>query len=58
MSRGKKANRYELYDLHTDPGESNDIASKHSKLVTSMVKQLIVWQLSVESSLTGADYTK
>jgi hypothetical protein len=58
MSRGKKASSYELYDLEADRGESDDIASKYSEKVNSMVKQLNDWQQSVENSLTGADYAK
>ena len=56
MSRGKKANRYELYDLDADRGETNIIASRHPEKVNMMVKQLNVWRQSVENSLTGADY--
>jgi arylsulfatase A-like enzyme len=58
VSRGKKANRYELYDLDADRGEANDIASRQPEKVKRMVKQLNAWQQSVENSLTGADDAK
>lgn len=58
MSRGKRANGHELYDLKADRGEANNIASSHPDKVSTMMKQLRAWQQSVENSLTGADYAK
>jgi arylsulfatase A-like enzyme len=46
----------ELYDLSVDPGEANNIASRHPDIVDKMTAELHVWQQSVERSLSGADY--
>lgn len=48
--------RYELYDIVADKEESHDIALKHPEIVERMAAELKAWQLSVERSLTGADY--
>ena len=55
LNNGKRA---ELYDLTEDPKELNNIASQHPEIVKKMRKELENWQISVENSLTGADYTK
>ena len=47
---------YELYDIVSDKEESHDLASEHPEIVERMVEELRTWQLSVEKSLTGADY--
>lgn len=46
----------ELYDLLKDPKEAHDVAAVHPDIVVQMNAQLEAWQLSVEHSLTGADY--
>jgi arylsulfatase A-like enzyme len=46
----------ELYDLHTDPKETTDLADKHPAVVARMLAELQAWQASVERSLSGADY--
>lgn len=48
--------RYELYDIVADKEESHDLALKHPEIVERMAAELKAWQLSVERSLTGADY--
>jgi hypothetical protein len=45
-----------LYDLHTDPKETTDLADKHPAVVARMLAELQAWQASVERSLSGADY--
>ncbi len=47
---------YELYDIVADKEESHDIALEHPEIVERMAAELKAWQLSVERSLTGADY--
>jgi arylsulfatase A-like enzyme len=47
---------YELYDIVADKEESHDLASEHPEIVKRMATELRAWQLSVEKSLTGADY--
>lgn len=50
------ADRFELYDLVADPGETKDLAREMPELASKMLAELQDWQLSVERSLTGADY--
>jgi arylsulfatase A-like enzyme len=54
--RAKSGPRTELYDLIADPNETTDLAAKHPDIVRRMTAQLHAWQLSVERSLSGADY--
>ena len=56
--KGRKTAKYELYDLEKDSPESNDLAAKHPEIVNRMAKELNLWLLSVENSLTGADYKR
>jgi arylsulfatase A-like enzyme len=56
-SNQKGKTETELYDLSTDPGEENNIASRHPEIVATMTAELHAWQRSVERSLSGADYT-
>ncbi len=48
----------ELFDLETDPGEGNDLATQKPEEVNALAAKLRDWQASVLQSLTGADYTK
>ena len=48
----------ELFDLETDPGEGNDLATQKLEEVNALAAKLRDWQASVLQSLTGADYTK
>jgi arylsulfatase A-like enzyme len=52
------ADHSELYDLVADPGETKDLAGEKPDLVKKMQAELQNWQLSVERSLTGADYPR
>lgn len=52
----KVGSRAELYDLLNDPKETTDIAARRPAVVKTMSDQLVIWQQSVERSLTGADY--
>lgn len=47
---------YELYDLSTDPTESDDIAGSHAGQVRELAEALESWQRSVIDSLNGLDY--
>ena len=53
--RGGNAS-FELYDIVADKEESHDLASGNPEIVERMAAELRAWQLSVEKSLTGADY--
>jgi arylsulfatase A-like enzyme len=45
-----------LYDVSKDPKETTDLAAKEPERVAKMKAQLQEWQVSVEKSLSGADY--
>ncbi len=46
----------ELFDLRSDPAETNNLASAQADVVGQLRKQMKQWQQSVLESLTGADY--
>ncbi|WP_437223317.1 sulfatase-like hydrolase/transferase [Planctomicrobium sp. SH661] len=48
--------RFELFDLSTDPGESQDLSAQHPDVVQSMKAELKEWVDSVEKSRVGKDY--
>jgi arylsulfatase A-like enzyme len=46
----------ELYDLSTDPKESQNIASQKPAVAQRLRQHLISWNASVEASIAGLDY--
>ena len=57
IRRGKKGKvTYELYNIETDPMETNDISKEEVKVFSRIQKQLHDWQRSVMKSLNGNDY--
>jgi len=48
-----KGESFMMFDLVNDPGEQNNIAEVKSELLAKMKKDLMVWQASCKSSLTG-----
>lgn len=50
------AGREELYDLETDPTESQNIIQKNKKKATELKSALDVWKKSALNSREGADY--
>ena len=50
--------RFELYNLETDPMETNDLSKKsqHKQRLERMKKELDAWMRSVIRSLNGKDY--
>lgn len=46
----------ELYNLQTDPMETDNVAAKYPQRVAEMCEQLEAWQTSVIRSLNGDDY--
>jgi arylsulfatase A-like enzyme len=51
-----KALEFELYDLSTDPSETNDISDKYPKIKEEMQIELKHWRQSVAKSISGEDY--
>jgi hypothetical protein len=51
---GKKPD--ELYHLHNDPGEQNNLARQNQKLAASMEKSLKAWLVSARHSYEKGDY--
>ena len=47
---------FELYNLETDPGETNDLYDKNQEISASMKTELEKWLGSVINSLNGNDY--
>lgn len=47
---------HELYNIRTDPGETNNVASEHPEVVRSLDEKLTAWRNSVKQSLRGEDY--
>lgn len=55
-----KDGEFMLYDLEANSsgeGKEFDVSEEHPEIVQSMKEQLEAWQVSVEQSCTGADYT-
>ncbi|MCA8990991.1 MAG: sulfatase-like hydrolase/transferase [Planctomycetaceae bacterium] len=48
--------KWELYDLASDPMESQDVAEQETKRVAAMQTELNTWLNSVVDSLNGKDY--
>lgn len=48
--------RFELYDLASDPDETEDLAARESSRVEGMRKELEAWLASVVASTNGEDY--
>ena len=47
---------FELYNLVGDPSESRNLISQRPDIAARMMKDLSVWDASIERSITGADY--
>ncbi len=47
---------FELYDIIDDPYETEDIAAAYPEILGNLKTKLNQWQVSVEISLTGAEY--
>jgi arylsulfatase A-like enzyme len=52
----RKEAKWELYNLETDPNETNDLAERESTRVEKLRKPLEAWLGSVVRSLNGDDY--
>jgi len=48
----------ELFHLHDDPAEENNLINAHSQLAASMKAQLREWVLSCRKSFDGEDYSE
>lgn len=46
----------ELFDVRSDPAETNNLIASHASVADRLERQLREWQRSVLRSLTGADY--
>ncbi len=49
-------NKYELYDLNSDPEESVNLIESNPKVAARMKADYEAWDKSVEASLAGKDY--
>ncbi len=56
---GKGASAFELYDLKNDPGEKQDVSSRHPEVVMRLSKRLAGWRRHVGAQLpVMPDYIK
>lgn len=44
---------WQLFDLHSDPGQESDVAGEHSEVVTRLSKQYDTWWASVQPFLVN-----
>ena len=51
-----KGNKYMLFDLLEDPGETKDLAAEKPQIVEAMKTKLDKWRASCKDSLAGKDY--
>lgn len=56
LIRDMKGQNFELYDLHNDPSEENNILTKEPELASKMKAELANWLTSVNQSREGRDY--
>lgn len=52
----ERLNKFELYNLRTDPGETQNISTENPRLFTTMKEEFLSWNQSVDSSFAGLDY--
>ena len=48
--------KYELYDLRSDPSETDNIMDQYPDIATEMIRQLDEWVVSCQRSDRGEDY--
>jgi len=53
---GNNESLVELFDLHADPAEQNNLATSKPELTQALKDGLRKWQTSVLNSLSEADY--
>ena len=53
---GEKNPRYELYDLISDPTESENLIDKNKEVAEAMKQQLLEFKESLQASIRGEDY--
>ncbi len=51
-----KKNKFELYNLKTDPREKQNLATENTILFEEMRSEFLHWNQSVDSSMSGRDY--
>ena len=49
----ERLNKFELYNLRTDPGETQNISTENPRLFTMMKEEFFSWNQSVDSSFAG-----
>lgn len=50
--------KFQLYDLEADPKETRDLATEQPELFGKMKRDLLAWNVTVEASFVGRDYTE
>ncbi|HIE95446.1 MAG TPA: N-acetylgalactosamine 6-sulfate sulfatase, partial [Fuerstia sp.] len=50
------SDRFELYDLESDPTEANNIIEQHPRIASRLKSAWSKWNESIEASIAGKDY--
>lgn len=56
LSTKLSSGKFELYNLWSDPNETQDLAKKHPTLFANMKSDYLLWSKSVDASDAGKDY--
>ncbi len=56
VTRNRRHDAFELYDLASDPAEAHDVAAVQPERLTRMVRDFRAWSDSVDASAEGKDY--
>lgn len=52
----RRSDRFQLYDLVTDPRETRDVSGERPEVFSRMKRDLLAWNQSVDASFAGRDY--
>lgn len=56
LTNNVSGDRFELYDLASDPSESEDLSSEQPDRLAELKRQLLAWNSTVDASFGGQDY--
>jgi arylsulfatase A-like enzyme len=56
VRQGRQPLRFELYDLRSDPSESDNLIDKLPEVAGRMRKQMSDWKQQLQVSIAGGDY--
>ncbi|MEX2580799.1 MAG: sulfatase-like hydrolase/transferase [Verrucomicrobiales bacterium] len=56
LTTDRESGQFELYDLETDPRETEDVSQRRPEVFERMKGELVAWSESVDASFAGKDY--